>query len=429
MPDGRFLLAMAGLFAVTLAVIGGTALLRTGVAADPLTCAGFFLFTLFAISCRYQHPGQGVVSFDRVAQFSAVLILDPVVAAALNACASFVHPVERLRRGVSPTNALAAGCANGAIMGMAVLLGGLAYHGLNGPVPLRSVTWQVVPPLIAMATIAHVVNALMLHLVFRIRGVAHQHRFDGFSFTLEVLSYLVAIVFVVVWTNLALIDSLILTGLLAVGMLQLSSHGAMRARLERLVEERTIDLHEQSRRLDEMSRTDDLTGLRNRRHAQIRLEEEIHRARRHHGTFCIALADLDHFKQINDRYSHGAGDAVLRKVAITLDQSVRGEDVVARFGGEEFIFIFPEASIPDAMVACERIRFAVERLTMPEISKSLRVSVSIGLVQFGGETATQLLNQADTALYSAKHRGRNRVLAVPQDLDEPPPSDIQRQRT
>ena len=223
-----------------------------------------------------------------------------------------------------------------------------------------------------------------------------------------------AALFTVVWMHLPFIEAVVFTGVFCIAIWQLSVHGRMRVRLERIVSERTRDLHVKTEQLHEMTRTDDLTGLRNRRHAQVRLEEEIHRARRHGRPFCLALADLDHFKSINDNYSHAAGDEALRRVAEAFQQEIRGEDMVARFGGEEFIFIFTETGLADAQQVCERLRKAVSRIKLNDYSRQLTLSMSVGLAEYAGDAPSELLNRADRALYAAKDAGRDRVqLAQP----------------
>ena len=405
---------MAALFGVTIVVLVVATCLVDSGPVNPWSVAWFFAFSLFAISCQYQHPGHGFVSFDRVAQFSAVLMLGPLQAAWINALASLVHPIERLRRGESWMHVLAAGFANGSMMGLAVLAGGLVYTAMGGMVPLYHFSLEALAALVGMAVVAHIVNETLLKWVFKMRGFSSQEPYDPYSLTLELLSYLVAALFTVVWMHLPFIEAVVFTGVFCIAIWQLSVHGRMRVRLERIVSERTRDLHVKTEQLHEMTRTDDLTGLRNRRHAQVRLEEEIHRARRHGRPFCLALADLDHFKSINDNYSHAAGDEALRRVAEAFQQEIRGEDMVARFGGEEFIFIFTETGLADAQQVCERLRKAVSRITLNDYSRQLTLSMSVGLAEYAGDAPSELLNRADRALYAAKDAGRDRAqLAQP----------------
>ena len=155
--------------------------------------------------------------------------------------------------------------------------------------------------------------------------------------------------------------------------------------------------------------TDGLTGLYNRRHASKRLEEEIARARRNNTGLCVAMCDVDHFKAINDEFGHGAGDRVLQQIAKSLNDYVRRNDIVSRWGGEEFLVIFSEIKLTAARIVAERLRGRLANTPKVEGGPD-HISVSIGLSMLGpGITAEALIEQADQALYRAKARGRNRV--------------------
>ena len=154
--------------------------------------------------------------------------------------------------------------------------------------------------------------------------------------------------------------------------------------------------------------TDGLTGLYNRRHATLRLAEEIARAKRGKTGLCVAMCDVDHFKAINDEYGHGAGDRVLQQMGKSLREYVRRNDIVARWGGEEFLVIFSEIKLTAARIVAERLR---GRLAQTRVEEGPPViTVSIGLAMLTEDvTAEELIEQADQALYRAKARGRNRV--------------------
>lgn len=155
--------------------------------------------------------------------------------------------------------------------------------------------------------------------------------------------------------------------------------------------------------------TDGLTGLYNRRHASKRLEEEIARARRNGTGLCVAMCDVDHFKAINDEFGHSAGDRVLQQIAASLAEYVRRNDIVSRWGGEEFLVIFSEIKLTAARIVAERLRGRLANTPQVEGGPN-GISVSIGLATLGREsTAESLIEQADQALYRAKARGRNRV--------------------
>jgi two-component system cell cycle response regulator len=155
--------------------------------------------------------------------------------------------------------------------------------------------------------------------------------------------------------------------------------------------------------------TDGLTGLYNRRHATKRLDEEIARARRNNTGLCVAMCDVDHFKAINDEFGHSAGDHVLQQIANSLTEYVRRNDIVSRWGGEEFLVIFSEIKLTAARIVAERLRGRLANAPQVEGGPE-KISVSIGLAMLRqGTTGDTLIEQADQALYRAKARGRNRV--------------------
>jgi diguanylate cyclase (GGDEF)-like protein len=154
-----------------------------------------------------------------------------------------------------------------------------------------------------------------------------------------------------------------------------------------------------------------VSGVFNRRYLQVRLGEELQRSRRHEIPLALLLIDIDDFKIVNDSYGHLAGDLVLRDVAEILRRSVRVFDVCARFGGEEFVIIMPGSTAESAMRIAERIRERIENYRPADrLLSSIRITVSVGLTVSDAETTvSQLLAQADGALYAAKHAGKNRI--------------------
>lgn len=157
---------------------------------------------------------------------------------------------------------------------------------------------------------------------------------------------------------------------------------------------------------------DPLTKLFNKRYLMDRLDSELKFAKRHETAVSVLMLDLDHFKAINDTQGHLAGDAVLSHLATVLTRAVRNEDVVARFGGEEFVIILRAIPLDLALALGERLRRLVESTTTDHDGKSLKVTISIGAAGFPSTPAdavSQLLEAADQALYRAKHAGRNRV--------------------
>lgn len=157
---------------------------------------------------------------------------------------------------------------------------------------------------------------------------------------------------------------------------------------------------------------DPLTRLFNKRYLLDRLDSELRFADRHKAALSLLMVDVDHFKELNDLHGHLAGDAVLAYLASVLQKSVRNEDLVARFGGEEFMIALRAVSIEQAAALGERLRQLVEGAVIRYRGRELRTTISIGAAGFPttwAENVEQLVEAADQALYRAKHAGRNRV--------------------
>jgi diguanylate cyclase (GGDEF)-like protein/PAS domain S-box-containing protein len=172
---------------------------------------------------------------------------------------------------------------------------------------------------------------------------------------------------------------------------------------------------------------DPLTGLFNRRFLEETLEREIRRAVRSEQTLGLLMLDLDHFKKFNDTYGHEAGDTVLRETASFLAKSVRAEDIVCRFGGEEFVVILPLANLQATAARAERIRCKLRELTVLHQGQSLgMVTASVGLAALPdhGTSRGSLLAAADAALYRAKREGRDRVVVAEVPLNDPQPAAV-----
>lgn len=169
-------------------------------------------------------------------------------------------------------------------------------------------------------------------------------------------------------------------------------------------------------RLELMARTDLLTGLANRWEMVARLEAEKSRYERYGTPFSVLLADIDHFKLINDRYGHVAGDRVLRGVAESLRGDLRAEDICSRWGGEEFMIMLPEADLADTAAVAEKLRGKVERKEIKLESQSVSVTVSIGYgIYAAGQSIDAFISGIDHALYRAKSSGRNLAVATSGD--------------
>ena len=161
--------------------------------------------------------------------------------------------------------------------------------------------------------------------------------------------------------------------------------------------------------------TDPLTGFANRKSFDQRLREAMAQAEETNAPLCLLMADIDHFKKFNDNFGHRVGDEVLRIVARTFKDSVKGRDLAARYGGEEFAVILPETPLPGALTVAEHIRqtLASRRVVSKLSGTSLgTVTISIGAARYRpGETVNAFIQRADEALYAAKRGGRNRVEA------------------
>ena len=179
--------------------------------------------------------------------------------------------------------------------------------------------------------------------------------------------------------------------------------------------------------LARLAMIDSLTAILNRRAFMLQYEREVSRCVREKSGLALAIFDIDHFKDVNDTYGHLAGDQVLRRVADTLRASLRGHDVLGRYGGEEFALLMPGADAPAAMAGTERARLAVSERPIEAGSLSIPITISAGVASYGvnGSDWETLLRNADAALYEAKRRGRNRVVvahgpAAAQDQSEVP---------
>jgi sigma-B regulation protein RsbU (phosphoserine phosphatase) len=178
----------------------------------------------------------------------------------------------------------------------------------------------------------------------------------------------------------------------------------LRAKLE----SHNHELQRLTLQLRQEARSDPLTGLPNRRHFDLALEERLARAstNRHSDAFSVAILDIDHFKPINDTYGHEVGDQVLKQLALILSSQIRESDLAARIGGEEFALLIPETSLEEANSVLERLRLAIE--THPW--QPVPVTASVGVTGYlEGDTRESLITRADSALYRAKHLGRNHV--------------------
>ena len=199
---------------------------------------------------------------------------------------------------------------------------------------------------------------------------------------------------------LAFVSTVVMTGLV------LSAIVAQRSRATEAVQRALRDLAEQAIR-------DPMTGLYNRRFLREFLARELMRAKRAGIGLAVIMMDLDHFKRVNDSFGHDAGDLVLTEVAAMLKKSIRGSDMVCRFGGEEFVLVLTDATCASALRRCEEIRAAISRLAPDYRGNQLgSPTASFGVALFPDHAADAdgLINASDAALYGAKYAGRNCIV-------------------
>lgn len=188
------------------------------------------------------------------------------------------------------------------------------------------------------------------------------------------------------------------------------------------LERQSLELMVRNRVLSEDTARDTLTGLYQRWYVMEKIESEINRSLRHGSPMALMMMDLDHFKEVNDRFGHPAGDQVLQSVGRLLKDSCRVYDVPGRYGGEEFCVLLPQIELEQTPIVAERIRQRLEMTEIPVGGRSLVVTASIGVAALEADGAmmspSALIDRADRALYAAKHRGRNRVeiWSGPQDI-------------
>ncbi|MDE2402064.1 MAG: GGDEF domain-containing protein [Burkholderiales bacterium] len=212
--------------------------------------------------------------------------------------------------------------------------------------------------------------------------------------------------------------------LVAFGMIGLSMVARQVQQLRRKLVQQKAELQVALERVQRLGQRDALTDLVNRRHMLELIEYELKRqARGHAPACCVAMVDLDWFKRINDTHGHAVGDQVLRGFAHVTTKLLRTTDVVARWGGEEFLILLPCTDLPQAMATLERLRLHLCHARLAEdIVPKLQVTVSIGVAQHQhGELLDHFLDRADQAMYAAKSAGRNVVRSAPMDVSDVAP--------
>ena len=389
---------------------------KAGHAADGFGwgMAGFFfVFGLVTIATGFPHPVFGHVSFDRVAQVMSILVLGPVDAAWVNGLASLVYPWQRLRNGEPVLQVLTASLHNAGLMSLVVLGGGLLYQYLGGPVPLRSLDPGTGLQLLALVILMQAINDVGMMYMLHLRQADPLLVFNRFTTVVEFVAALAGIILAIAFTSQSTGFFVLLLLVLVAGMLVIMQYALMRYRLEKLVDERTEELRVQAEEFERQATHDKLTRLPNRRHAETYLQQQIDLVQRNTQPSAVALADVDHFKRINDNHSHAIGDEVLVRVGQILREGCRKTDFVARYGGEEFLLLFPGTAMDSAVEICSDLRLAVENADWTDIAPDLSVTISMGVTTIRDSALhTTVLNEADMRLYRAKREGRNRVVSM-----------------
>lgn len=379
---------------------------------SPLLAAMVFGFCLFTIAVGYPHPSSGHVSFDRVGQVATLLVFGPVIAAVIAAIASFVYPIHRIAKGVSPRDVLLASLHNTGLMIWVVLGGGLFYTFAGGAVPLESVNFSSLFKVMGAMLVMQIINEVGMSIYLLARSGSARDYVSLFNNGVEVAAGFIGVLVAAIYLKSETGVFVLLLAVLTLGMFVLRRFAVMRNRLAALVTERTAELEEKTRELELKATHDKLTGLYNRRYADDYLEAEIEGSVAGNKQFTIALADIDHFKEINDHHSHEVGDMVLVKVADLLSEHVRSTDTLARYGGEEFLLCFPRSTTSDALGVCEKLRDIIEKHDWSDIGSNISVTLSFGVAQIDVNSKRKsILREADERLYAAKNLGRNRVVA------------------
>ena len=378
------------------------------------TALFFLIFGIFTITMGYSRPAFGHVSFDRVAQVSSILVLGPVDAAWIGGLASLIYPLHRVWKGVPIYDVMVASMHNAGMMVLIILGCGSLFAYLGGPIPLTELDLRIGGLLLLLMLSMQGLNDGIMATMMYLRGIDPASMLNVFSVGIELASVPLAILVAIVFASMELSVFILLLFAMSLGMLVLKQFAEMRNKLEALVDERTEELRLKSLELERQATHDKLTGLFNRRYVDDYLQREIDSSRRHNRPLTIALADIDHFKRVNDSHSHLIGDKVLCRMSDILVNRCRKTDVVARYGGEEFLLCFPDTSAEFAEQICSQIRRAVEKTDWSDIGEGIRLTISFGIAEIGNDSRrTTILNDADTRLYQAKHKGRNRIVGLP----------------
>ncbi len=402
------------LFTGTAALLLLIAVVLLALRGDELEAANWpvalmlFMFALFCINSGFSLPGQGYVSFDRVAQVASILVLGPVPAAAINGLASLIFPLRRLAQGQSWRQVSDSCMANAGMMSLLVLASGSLYQWAGGEVPLLGVSAANLPALFLMGVCLHSLNELCMAGFMYLRTGRAGLSMDVFGYAVELFGIVMGVLVAAVLPVLPQVEFVLLMIVMAVGMVVLRELAELRMSLSDKVAQRTQELEEKTAALNDLARRDSLTELLNRRAMDAWLEDVF--ACTDAPRLTVALLDIDHFKSVNDEHSHALGDAVLCEVARLIGRALEPSDVAARFGGDEFLLAFAHADAASVARRCKGLIIALREQGWGAESPELRVTASMGAAtREDGDTPRQLIARADRRLYAAKQSGRNRL--------------------
>jgi diguanylate cyclase (GGDEF)-like protein len=180
--------------------------------------------------------------------------------------------------------------------------------------------------------------------------------------------------------------------------------------LENKIEEKTKSLIEANEKLNHLAAKDSLTNIFNRRMIDEYISQQTIKAKRYNNNLSLIMVDIDHFKEVNDKYGHQVGDEVIISLVDIISKNIRKSDIFGRWGGEEFIILLPETSLYQATIVAQNIREKVEEYIFYKVGKK---TISLGVSEFNSdEDSSIFIKRADNALYKAKSDGRNRVVAI-----------------
>ncbi|MEK5215998.1 GGDEF domain-containing protein [Psychrobacillus sp. FSL H8-0487] len=165
-------------------------------------------------------------------------------------------------------------------------------------------------------------------------------------------------------------------------------------------------------KVEELTITDSLTGIYNRRYLELFMEKSIPIYKKMNGSLVFMMLDIDNFKKVNDNYGHQGGDEALRHTSGIIGNNLRNSDVFVRFGGEEFAVILPNTDVTEGLIIAERIREAVEKSEFFYKNERIHFTISVGVSFFNGDTAEEFIKKSDNALYKAKENGRNQIAII-----------------